>query len=363
MLNKKRPEYIFIILIAALAFAFLFSAAATVFAATEPRVIDRLHINLVVHDDSSYLVDETYYFPQRQVHGPVRTRALEHMNELRHDLIPHYNLNDIILRLTFTIEMPRPFDESRLSFTHGARDRADSSAVEWQVNGTTITGQLMNAPQSNEQLTIVLSLPEGYFSTVAGRVYPEEPVVPEIVRQTPWLTAGPEGWAVYFPGLASGIGFLLWHFFSKGQKTPPISTEESKEIFRHTTSPKRRIRSIRALLIGSPAIIYIWYSIFRIFAVAPWMIAALTASIISFGIVQTLMMLQLFLLAKSEMIEIKISQIVILVIFFLPAAFMFAPFMGRTLSLWFILEMLDISTPLGLMMVYNYRETKNTEQS
>lgn len=68
-----------------------------------------------------------------------------------------------ISNVTFTITMPKEFDESKLGFSSGKRGSTDSSNIIYDVNGNKITGRLTRTLNEREALTIRLELPEGYF--------------------------------------------------------------------------------------------------------------------------------------------------------------------------------------------------------
>ena len=65
--------------------------------------------------------------------------------------------------ITFTIEMPKDFDETKLGFSAGWARSADSTGVTWKVNGLTITGNYNGILEPGQALTVRTELPEGYF--------------------------------------------------------------------------------------------------------------------------------------------------------------------------------------------------------
>ncbi len=69
------------------------------------------------------------------------------------------NINNV----TFRVNMPKPFDLTKVNFTRGVLGSTGTEGVEYQINGTTVTGRI-TAPLSNhEALTMALPLPEGYY--------------------------------------------------------------------------------------------------------------------------------------------------------------------------------------------------------
>lgn len=65
--------------------------------------------------------------------------------------------------VTFSITMPKEFDETKLGFSTGAYGTAGTNDIEYYVNGNTISGRLTKGLSSYEALTVRLELPEGYF--------------------------------------------------------------------------------------------------------------------------------------------------------------------------------------------------------
>ncbi len=70
----------------------------------------------------------------------------------------------IIQKAAFTIEMPKKFDKSLLSFFCGSIGEQSDSHVSYQVEGNTINGVLQEPLNEEQALTIRLTLPEGYFT-------------------------------------------------------------------------------------------------------------------------------------------------------------------------------------------------------
>ncbi|MBP1745224.1 MAG: hypothetical protein H6Q58_2202 [Firmicutes bacterium] len=66
--------------------------------------------------------------------------------------------------VTFTIRMPKEFDESKLGFSKGPAGSVDSSGITYQVDGNVITGSFSGVLNPGEALTVRLELPEGYFT-------------------------------------------------------------------------------------------------------------------------------------------------------------------------------------------------------
>ena len=65
--------------------------------------------------------------------------------------------------ISFTITMPKAFDESRLGFSSGNVESTSSSNITYTVDGNVITGNTINPLNAGQALTVRLTLPEGYF--------------------------------------------------------------------------------------------------------------------------------------------------------------------------------------------------------
>ncbi len=68
-----------------------------------------------------------------------------------------------IQNVTFSINMPKEFDESKLGFSAGDYGASGVGDIEYSVNGNRITGKLTKPLAPNQALTVRLELPENYF--------------------------------------------------------------------------------------------------------------------------------------------------------------------------------------------------------
>lgn len=69
-----------------------------------------------------------------------------------------------INNVTFTITMPKTFDESKLGFSSGLAREINNSNINYQVTGKTIKGAVKEKLGNGKALTVRLTLPEGYFT-------------------------------------------------------------------------------------------------------------------------------------------------------------------------------------------------------
>ena len=68
-----------------------------------------------------------------------------------------------IQNVTFTISMPKEFDESKLGFSAGDYGTSGVGDIEYSVNGNNISGRLTEDLAPNQAFTVRLELPENYF--------------------------------------------------------------------------------------------------------------------------------------------------------------------------------------------------------
>ena len=69
----------------------------------------------------------------------------------------------VIGNITFTITMPKEFDESKLGFSSGSEGSTDNENVYYSVDGNVITGGYNGILEPRQALTVRCELPEGYF--------------------------------------------------------------------------------------------------------------------------------------------------------------------------------------------------------
>ena len=70
---------------------------------------------------------------------------------------------DTIENASFTIDMPKGFDETDVYFYLGGYGAGSSDGVVWEKHGNTITGYTTRPITGGEYLTAQIWLPEGYF--------------------------------------------------------------------------------------------------------------------------------------------------------------------------------------------------------
>jgi len=132
-----------------------------------------------------------------------------------------------ISNITFTITMPKEFDESKLGVSSGRTGSTDSSYIEYKVNGNVITGKVTRTLYSGEALTVRLELPEGYFvganSEVDNSIYLMFiiPIIFLIISIIMWYKYGKDNQVIetveFYP--PEGFNSLEVGFLYKGKAT------------------------------------------------------------------------------------------------------------------------------------------------
>jgi len=103
--------------------------------------------------------------------------------------------------ITFTIQMPKSFDEAKLGFSSGVERSTESSKVRYEVDGNFISGYYSGSLDPGEALTVRLELPEGYFIGAESNSDPET-IIPACLSVLFLL-----------------ISFLLWKIFGQDEPT------------------------------------------------------------------------------------------------------------------------------------------------
>lgn len=114
----------------------------------------------------------------------------------------YYNLigtewDTYIGNITFSITMPKEFDESKLGFSSGLKGSTNNSNITYYVDGNEIIGSYEGVLSPKEGLTVRMELPEGYFVNTGSSIN---------------ITA-----CLYFfiPVVCFLIALILWFLFGK----------------------------------------------------------------------------------------------------------------------------------------------------
>ncbi|MGI6085934.1 MAG: DUF2207 domain-containing protein [Acetivibrionales bacterium] len=161
-------------------------------------------LNIKIGDEDEYAGDKESYTIS-YVYG-IGDDGLRDMDELYFNLIGT-DWDCPISNITFTIKMPKRFDDEKLNFTYGKKGSTKNDAVSYIVEGRTITGKLNGSLGPNEALTIALPLPQGYFEDA-------KPINDGFIDRFGWMLST----------LAGIGGILIW--ISLGKKKQSFPTVE-----------------------------------------------------------------------------------------------------------------------------------------
>ena len=88
--------------------------------------------------------------------------TVENADELYYNIIGT-GWDTKLSNITFTIEMPKEFDSSKIGFSTGSYGAEGTDIVNFKVKGNTISGRLTKGLDSYEGLTVRIELEDGYF--------------------------------------------------------------------------------------------------------------------------------------------------------------------------------------------------------
>lgn len=118
------------------------------------RVIKIGNPDTTVTGTHTYTIKYTYHIGKDPLKGE---------DELYFNLIGE-QWDTEIQKAAFTIQMPKGFDQSLLSFFCGSIGEQEEENVSYRVEGNTINGFLKEPLSEEQALTVRLILPEGYFT-------------------------------------------------------------------------------------------------------------------------------------------------------------------------------------------------------
>lgn len=154
-------------------------------------------------EDKTIFGEKEYHITYDYVMG---NDVLEDEDEFYYNVIG-VNWETSIQNISFRIEMPAEFDESKLGMTYGRYGSGTFEGLSYRLEGNTIYGELDSRIRLgyHEGVTVRISLPEGYFDRV---------------EETPWMAYA----ALFLGVLAIGIAFLFWWLY--GRDDPVVETVE-----------------------------------------------------------------------------------------------------------------------------------------
>ena len=173
--------------------------------------------NKTVTGKQTYIIKYTYNIGK----DPVKD-----YDELYFNIIGN-EWDTTIGNVTFTITMPKEFDENKLGFSHGEIGSTDSSDINYQVNDNVISGNYNRILNKSEALTVRCELPEGYFvdaklnRSTSDYLIIILPVTSLLISFSLWFTLGRDKKIVetveFYP--PEGFNSLEIGFLYKGQAT------------------------------------------------------------------------------------------------------------------------------------------------
>lgn len=141
--------------------------------------------------DSTHTGEQTYIIKYTYKLGKD---PIKDYDELYYNIIGN-EWDTIIGNVTFTITMPKDFDQSKLGFSSGIKNSTDNSKIKYTVNEKKISGSYIGILNVGEGITIRCELPEGYF------------IAPKI---------GPLNYILYLlPIIFLVISLLIWYRFGR----------------------------------------------------------------------------------------------------------------------------------------------------
>lgn len=121
----------------------------------------------------------------------------------------YYNIigtewNTYIDNVTFTVNMPKEFDEKKLGFSAGKYGSVGTTDIEYSVNGNTINGRLTKELSPYQGLTVRLELPDNYFYFNYAAYYAKLSLL------------------VLIPALALALVIILWVKYGRDKKVVDV---------------------------------------------------------------------------------------------------------------------------------------------
>ena len=150
--------------------------------------------NKTYSESKNYVINYTYDLGKDQLKGA---------DELYYNIIGT-EWETEINNVSFTIIMPKEFDESSLGFSSGYKWSINSSKVRYYVDETVIYGDYIGTLNPGEAVTVRMTLPEGYFI---------EPTIEEN-KDAPKNSNVSIAISVAFVAIA----FLLWKKYGKDEE-------------------------------------------------------------------------------------------------------------------------------------------------
>ena len=161
------------------------------------------YIEAKIGDADKYVFGEQVY--QISYTCDIGDNGYDTFDEFNRGIV-NVDWEDTVQQATFTIELPKDFDESNVSIGIGEYDAVDEQNVVWEKRGSTITGYTTRPIMGGESLLVRIQLDDDYF-------------VNESVIGAGWNDA-----ILIITGVAVLLALLLW--ITLGRDRPLYPTVE-----------------------------------------------------------------------------------------------------------------------------------------
>ena len=111
-------------------------------------------------EDNTYTGDKSYKISYDYSIGPD---TVKNADELYYNIIGD-GWDTVIQNVTFSIKMPKKFDESKIGFSSGIYGTEGTDIVKFSVKDNVISGKTTAPLNENEALTIRIELEDNYFT-------------------------------------------------------------------------------------------------------------------------------------------------------------------------------------------------------
>lgn len=111
-------------------------------------------------EDNTYTGDKSYKISYDYSIGPD---TVKNADELYYNIIGD-GWDTVIQNVTFSIKMPKNFDESKIGFSSGTYGTEGTDIVKFSVKDNVISGKTTAPLNENEALTIRIELEDNYFT-------------------------------------------------------------------------------------------------------------------------------------------------------------------------------------------------------
>ena len=130
--------------------------------------------------------------------------GIDYLDQLYWNVVPQYWETDIDFA-AFTVNMPKPFDKSKVDVISGPVGTGDDTRASWDVDGDNTVAGHVDGLERYEGVTVRIMLPEGYWTGVKSQTL---------------------FWRIAQGAMAGLIAFGVGLFLKKGRDPKPVKTVE-----------------------------------------------------------------------------------------------------------------------------------------